>query len=65
MMFSIHNISRGNTYQHLVDNFCMQFFYLLKPIDDVYFYYKNYITRIRVSSHCLNIEHGRRNTETN
>ena len=45
------------TMSHVVTliNTCMQF-YLLKPIDDVY---KKYITRYRISSHCLNIEHGR------
>ena len=30
-------------------------YYLLKPIDDIC---KNYIARFRMSSHCLNIEHG-------
>ena len=59
MMSSIHNVSRGYTYEYLVDSFCMQF-YLLKPIDDVY---KKYVTRFRVSSHCLNIEHGRYRNE--
>ena len=59
MMSSIRNVTRGYTYQYLVDSFCMQF-YLLKPIDDVY---KKYITRFRVSFHCLNIEHGRYRNE--
>ena len=35
-------------------------FYLLKPIDDIC---KKYIARFRMSSHCLNIEHGRYRNE--
>ena len=44
-------------YQHLIDNFCLQF-YLRKPIDPVY---KSYITCFRTSSHNLNVEVGRHN----
>ena len=35
-------------------------YYLLKPIDDIC---KKYIARFRMSSHCLNIEHGRYRNE--
>ena len=59
MMSNIHQVSRGYTYQHLVDSFCMQY-YLLKPLDDIC---KKYIARFRMSSHCLNIEHGRYRNE--
>ena len=61
MMSNIHQVSRGYTYQHLVDSFCMQYmYYALKPIDDIC---KKYIARFRMSSHCLNIKHDRYRNE--
>jgi hypothetical protein len=55
IMSRISSISRGEIYQHLIDNFCLQY-YLTKHINPVY---KMYITRFRLSSHNLNIEQGR------
>ena len=55
MMATINTMSRGIIYQHLVDNFCMQY-YLCKPINTKY---QKYITRYRISAHNLNIEQGR------
>ena len=46
---------KGLLYQHLIDNFCVQF-YLNKPIE---LRYRKYLTKFRISSHSLNIEKGR------
>ena len=53
----IRNSSKGYLYQHLTDNFCIQY-YLCKPIEAKY---KRIITCFRLSAHNLNIEIGRRN----
>ena len=57
LLCNIQNSSKGYLYQHLVDNSGMQF-YLRKPIENKY---KKSISRIRMSSHKLNIESGRYN----
>ena len=51
----IHNSSKGALYQHLVDNFTLQF-YLRKSLDTRC---QIYIAKFRLSSHNLNIESGR------
>ena len=35
MMSDVQNISRGEVYKHLIDNFCIQY-YLTKPLLPVY-----------------------------
>ena len=51
----ISRSSKGFLYQHLIDNFTLQY-YLCKPIPSLY---KRYISRFRLVSHNLRIEHGR------
>ena len=55
MMSYVQNISRGEVYKHLIDNFCIQY-YLTKPLLPVY---RQHITRMRILAHNLNIEKGR------
>ena len=59
MLSDIGNAAMGELYQHLIDNFCMQY-YLVKPIPNMY---KKCIARYRTSSHNLNIELGRQRNE--
>ena len=59
MFADISNSSRGYIYQHLTGNFVMQY-YLCKSINPIY---KKNITRLRLSSHNLNIEQGRYRNE--
>jgi len=54
MLSKISSASQGRVYQHLINNFCLQY-YLCKPVNPAY---KKYITRFRLSSHNLNIEQG-------
>ena len=51
----ICNAAMGELYQHLIDNFCIQY-YLVKPIPNMY---TKCIAQYRISSHNLNIELGR------
>ena len=55
ILAEISRSSKGFLYQHLVDNFALQY-YLCKPIPSLY---KRYISRFRLVSHNLRIEHGR------
>ena len=55
MLATAANSPKGLIYQHLIDNFTLQY-YLRKPIEPIY---KRYITRFRISSHNLLIEMGR------
>ena len=59
MLSDICNAAKGELYQHLIDNFCIQHF-LVKPIPNMY---KKCIARYRISSHNLNIELGRQRNE--
>ena len=52
---AIQNVSRGENYKYLADNFGTQH-YLTKSINELH---RKCITRIRLSSHNLNIETGR------
>ena len=52
---NIASMSRGLIYQHLVDNFCLQY-YLTKSID---WKFKKLLIKFRISAHSLNIEKGR------
>ena len=47
--------SKGFLHQYLIDNFALQY-YLCKPIPSLY---KRYISRFRIVSHNLRIEHGK------
>ena len=59
ILSDIGNAAKGELYQHLIDNFCMQY-YLVKPIPN---FLKKCIARYRTSSHNLNIELGRQRNE--
>ena len=54
-LLEISRSSKGFLYQHLIDNFTLQY-YLTKPIPS---FYKIHITRYRLVSHKLKIEQGR------
>ena len=59
LLSDISRSSKGFLYQHMVDNFTMQY-YLCKPVPAIY---KKYISKFRLSSHNLNIEKGRYTNE--
>ena len=60
VLTEIARSSKGFLYQHLIDNFTLQF-YLCKPIPSSY---KRCISRFRLVSHNLRIEQGRYFNET-
>ena len=55
LLSNIATSAKGVLYQHLVDNFTLQY-YLCKPINPMYM---KYIARFRTSTHDLNVERGR------